>query len=55
MLCSGYRTLKTREARWLSDLKGLVTDFDVEHHPGQLHGNADGLSCFPGMRQLWYR
>ena len=47
MLCSGYRTLKTLEARWLGDLKGLVTDFEVEHHLGQLHGNADRLSCHP--------
>ena len=32
-------------ARWLESLSDF--DFEVEHRPGQLHGNADGLSCLP--------
>ena len=42
VLCSGYGTLKTLEARRLGGLKGLVTLISVEHRPGQLHGNAIG-------------
>ena len=43
----GYGTLKTLDARWLGGLKGIVTDFEVGHHRGHLHGNADGLSHLP--------
>ena len=32
-------------ARWFERLSDF--DFEVEHRPGQLHGNADGLSRFP--------
>ena len=32
-------------AWWLERLSDF--DFEVEHRPGQLHGNADGLSRLP--------
>ena len=32
-------------ARWLERLRDF--DFEVEHSPGQLRGNADGLSRLP--------
>ena len=32
-------------ARWLERLSDF--DFEVQHRPGQLHGNADGLSRLP--------
>ena len=35
-------------ARWLARLSYF--DFEVEHRPGPLHGDADGLSRLPGMR-----
>ena len=36
---------RSQVARWLERLSDF--DFEVEHSPGQLHGNADGLSRLP--------
>lgn len=36
-------------ARWLERLSGF--DFEVEHRPGSLHNNADGLSHLPWGEQ----
>ena len=38
-------------ARWLERLNEF--DFEVEHRPGLLHGNADGLSRFPWDEGAW--
>ena len=38
-------------ARWLESLNNF--DFDVEHRPGQLDGNTDGLSRFPWDEGAW--
>ena len=38
-------------ARWLERLNDF--DFEVEHRPGLLHGNADGLSRFPWDEGAW--
>ena len=40
-----FKNLRGQVARWLERLSDF--DFEVEHRPGQLHGNADGLSRFP--------
>ena len=39
------KTSRSQVARWLERLSDF--DFEVEHSPGQLHGNADGLSRLP--------
>ena len=40
-----FKNPRGQVARWLERLSDF--DFEVEHRPGQLHGNADGLSRFP--------
>ena len=40
-----FKNLRGQVARWLERLSDF--DFEVEHRTGQLHGNADGLSCLP--------
>ena len=39
-----FKNPRGQVARWLERLSDF--DFEVEHRPGQLHGNADGLSRF---------
>ena len=40
-----FKNPRGQVARWLERLSDF--DFEVEHRPGQLHGNADGLSRLP--------
>ena len=40
-----FKNPRGQVARWVERLNDF--DFEVEHRPGQLHGNADGLSRFP--------
>ena len=40
-----YRDPDDQWARWLQRLQEY--DFDIQHHPGKSHGNADGLSRLP--------
>ena len=40
-----FKNPRGQVARWLERLSDF--DFEVEHRPGQLHGNADGLSSLP--------
>ena len=46
-----FKNPRGQEARWLERLNDF--DFEVKHHPGQLHGNADGLSRFPWDKDAW--
>ena len=41
-----FKNPRGQVARWLERLSDF--DFEVEHRPGHLHGNADGLSCLTG-------
>ena len=40
-----FKNPRSQVVRWLERL--IDFDFEVEHRPGQLHGNTDGLSRFP--------
>ena len=46
-----FKNPRGQVARWLERLDDF--DFEVEHRPGQLHGNADGLSRFPWDEGAW--
>ena len=43
-----FKNPRGQVARWLERLSDF--DFEVEHRPGQLHGNADRLSRLPWTR-----
>ena len=46
-----FKNPRGQVARWLERLNDF--DFEVEHRPDQLHGNADGLSRFPWGEGAW--
>ena len=47
----GFKDPIAQVARWLETL--AMFDFDIEHRPGRLHGNADGLSRIPCRQCGW--
>ena len=47
-----FKNIEGQLARWLESLSQF--DFRIEHRPGRLHGNADGLSRIPQEECPYY-